>query len=180
VVTDIRMPLSGDDEGVRFANRLRIEHPAIGVVLIGQYADPRYGLALLAHGCEGRAYLLKDRLHEREPLIAAIRTVASGGSVIDPMVVESLVAAPVDGLDGLTPRELEILGQIAEGKSNQAVAEHFALSKKAVEKHINAIFTKLGLPPSEDVSRRVKATLIYLARVDDYRPTAGRRRAHRA
>jgi DNA-binding NarL/FixJ family response regulator len=173
VVTDIRMPPSGDDEGLRLASRLRVEHPAIGVVLISQYADPRYGLALLAHGSEGRAYLLKDRLHEREPLIAAIRTVASGGSVIDPKVVETLVAARVDGLDGLTARELEILAQIAEGKSNQAVAEHFTLSKKAVEKHINAIFSKLGLAPSEDVSRRVKATLIYLASAGPTRVTAG-------
>jgi DNA-binding NarL/FixJ family response regulator len=163
VVTDIRMPPS-DDEGIAFANRLRETHPEIGVVVVSQYADPRYGLALLERGSERRAYLLKDRLRDREHLIAAVYAVADGGSVIDPKVVEALIAARRDGLDELTPRELEILGEMAQGKSNQAIADHLVLTKKAVEKHINAIFMKLGLARADDVSRRVKAALIYLAR----------------
>jgi DNA-binding NarL/FixJ family response regulator len=163
VVTDIRMPPGRDDEGIVFANRLRDTHPEIGVVVVSEYADPRYGLALLARGSERRAYLLKQRLREREPLIAAIHAVARGESVVDPKVVEALVAARRAGLGELTPRENEILGCMARGESNQAIAEHVSLSKKAVEKHINAIFGKLGLVESGDTSRRVKAALIYLA-----------------
>jgi DNA-binding NarL/FixJ family response regulator len=167
VVTDIRMPPSGDDEGVAFANRLRTTHPDIGVVVVSQYADPRYGLSLLQDGSDRRAYLLKDRLRDREHLIAAIYAVAAGDSVVDPKVVESLIAARAatasSPLAELTPRELEILGHMAQGMSNQAIAEALFLSKRAVEKHINAIFMKLGLAHAEDVSRRVKAALIYLA-----------------
>jgi DNA-binding NarL/FixJ family response regulator len=167
VVTDIRMPPSGDDEGIVFANRLRETHPTIGVVVVSQYADPRYGLALLDRGSDRRAYLLKDRLRDREHLIAAVYEVAAGGSVVDAKVVEALIAARTGGenskLAELTPRELEILGHMAQGKSNQAIAEDLYLSKRAVEKHINAIFMKLGLAHAEDVSRRVKAALIYLA-----------------
>jgi DNA-binding NarL/FixJ family response regulator len=163
VVTDIRMPPRGDDEGVVFANRLRTTHPEIGVVVLSQYADPRYGLALLQEGTEGRAYLLKDRFRDRDHLIAAVAAVADGGSVVDSKVVEALIAVRRSGLDELTPREREILGEMAQGKSNQAIADAVFLSKKAVEKHINAIFTKLGLVESEEISRRVKAALIYLA-----------------
>jgi DNA-binding NarL/FixJ family response regulator len=167
VVTDIRMPPSGDDEGITFANRLRQTHPGIGVVVVSQYADPRYGLALLDGGSDRRAYLLKDRLRDREHLIAAIYAVAAGGSVVDAKVVEALIAARTGGehtaLSELTRRELEILGHMAQGKSNQAIAEELFLSKRAVEKHINAIFMKLGLAHAEDISRRVKAALIYLA-----------------
>jgi DNA-binding NarL/FixJ family response regulator len=163
VVTDVRMPPHGDDDGIAFANALRASHPRMGVVVVSQYADPRYGLALLKQGSERRAYLLKDRLREREHLIAAIYAVAQGGSMLDPNVVNALIAARTDGLDELTPRELEILSHIAQGQSNQAIAEQLYLTKKAVEKHINAIFMKLGLSQAEDVSRRVKATLIYLA-----------------
>jgi len=163
VVTDIRMPPAGDDEGIAFANRLRDTHPEMGVVVVSQYADPRYGLALLRRGSERRAYLVKDRLREREPLIAAVYAVAHGGSFVDPKVVEALVGARTTGLDGLTPRENEILGCVARGQSNQAIADHVSLSKKAVEKHINAIFAKLGLVESEETSRRVMAALIYLA-----------------
>jgi DNA-binding NarL/FixJ family response regulator len=166
VVTDIRMPPSGDDEGIRVANLLRKTHPHVGVVVVSQYADPRYGLALLEHGSDGRAYLLKERLHDRENLLSAIETVASGGSVIDSKVVEALIAAHVhdeeSALADLTQRELEILSAIAQGLSNQAIAESLVLTKRAVEKHINAIFAKLGLTENEDVSRRVKAALIYL------------------
>jgi DNA-binding NarL/FixJ family response regulator len=167
VITDIRMPPSGDDEGISFAKRLRETHPGIGVVVVSQYADPRYGLALLDEGSDRRAYLLKDRLRDREHLIGAVYAVAAGGSVVDAKVVESLIAArsvtETSQLAELTRRELEILGHMAQGKSNQAIAEELFLSKRAVEKHINAIFMKLGLAHAEDVSRRVKAALIYLA-----------------
>src|SRR3954462_11956084 len=157
VVTDIRMPPSGDDEGIAFANRLRRTHPEIGVVVVSLYADPRYGLALLGEGSDGRAYLLKDRLRDREHLIAAVYEVAGGGSVVDAKVVEALISARTPGdspLDELTRRELEILGEMAQGKSNQAIAETLFLSKRAVEKHINSIFMKLGLTEAQDVSRR--------------------------
>jgi DNA-binding NarL/FixJ family response regulator len=166
VVTDIRMPPGGDDEGIVFANRLRQTHPEIGVVVVSQYADPRYGLALLDQGSDGRAFLLKDRLRDREHLIAAVYAVAGGGSVVDAKVVEALIAARTGdsgALRELTPRELELLGQMAQGKSNQAIADELFLSKRAVEKHINAIFLKLGLAHAEDISRRVKAALIYIA-----------------
>lgn len=166
VVTDIRMPPSGDGEGIAFANRLRDTHPEMGVVVVSQYADPRFGLALLDRGSDRRAYLLKDRLRDREHLMSAIFAVAAGGSVVDAKVVEALIAARAaerSTLDELTRRELEILGHMAQGKSNQAIAEELYLSKRAVEKHINAIFMKLGLAHQEDISRRVKAALIYLA-----------------
>ncbi len=170
VITDIRMPPSGDAEGIEFANRVRVTHPHIGVVVVSQYADPRYGLALLEGGSDRRAYLLKDRLHDREHLVSAIYAVAAGGSVVDAKVVEALIAARTAGdlspLDELTRRQLEILALMAQGKSNQAIAEDLYLSKRAVEKHINAIFMKLGLAHQDDVSRRVKAALIYLSGVE--------------
>ena len=167
VLTDIRMPPSGDDEGITVANRLRVTHPDVGVVVVSQYADPRYGVALLEGGSEGRAYLLKERLYDRAQLVGALTTVATGGSVVDSKVVEALIAAQVQSerspLSQLTPRELEILSEIAQGKSNHAIADALVLSKRAVEKHINAIFLKLNLTQDEDVSRRVKAALIYLS-----------------
>jgi DNA-binding NarL/FixJ family response regulator len=167
VITDIRMPPSGDAEGIMFANRLRETHPEIGVVVVSQYADPRYGLALLDRGSDRRAYLLKDRLRDREHLISAVYAVASGGSVVDAKVVEALIAARTASqnspLGELTRRELELLGLIAQGKSNQAIASELFLSKRAVEKHIHSIFMKLGLAQQDDVSRRVKAALIYLS-----------------
>jgi DNA-binding NarL/FixJ family response regulator len=167
VLTDIRMPPDDDAEGVRIAAELRDTHPGMGVVLLSQYLEARYALELLVQGSDGRAYLLKDRIHDREQLLAAIRAAANGGSVIDPKVVEVLVAArsrsDASPLAGLTQREREILSEIAQGKSNPAIAESLGLTKRAVEKHINAIFTKLQLPESEDVSRRVKATLLFLA-----------------
>jgi DNA-binding NarL/FixJ family response regulator len=167
VLTDIRMPPSWDAEGIAVANRLRVTHPEIGVVVVSQYADPRYGLALLESGSDGRAYLLKERLHDRGQLVAALEAVAAGGSVVDPKVVEALIAARArdeeSPLAELTRREQEILSEIAQGKSNQAIADKLVLTKRAVEKHINAIFLKLGLTTAEDISRRVKAALIYLA-----------------
>ena len=139
-------------------------------MVLSQFADPRYGLALLEDGSDGRAYLLKERIQHRGQLVNAIETVAQGGSVIDAKVVEGLIAertrAERSPLTELTPRELEILALVARGHSNQAIADELVLTKRAVEKHINAIFLKLGLTEALDVSRRVKATLIYLAEQD--------------
>jgi DNA-binding NarL/FixJ family response regulator len=167
VLTDIRMPPSGDDEGIAIARDLQVTHPEVGVVVVSQYADPRYGIALLEHGSDGRAYLLKERLHDRAQIVAALQAVAAGNSVVDSKVVEALIAARARAesspLAELTQRELEILSEIAQGKSNNAIAEHLVLTKRAVEKHINAIFLKLGLTQAEDFSRRVKAALIYLS-----------------
>ena len=170
VVTDIRMPPSEADEGLQVAATLRETHPDIGVVVLSQFAEPRYGLALLAKGSDGRAYLLKERIQRRGQLVAAIEAVAQGGSVIDAKVVETLVEARERAehspLAELTPREVEILTFVARGHSNQAIADELVLTKRAVEKHINAIFLKLGLTFAEDISRRVKAALIYLAESD--------------
>jgi DNA-binding NarL/FixJ family response regulator len=170
VVTDIRMPPSDSDDGLKVAATLRETHPDVGVVVLSQFAEPRYGLALLDGGSDGRAYLLKERIQHRGQLVAAIEAVASGGSVIDAKVVETLVAArqraEQSPLGELTPRELEILTFVAQGHSNQAIADELVLTKRAVEKHINAIFLKLGLTYATDVSRRVKAALIYLSEHD--------------
>jgi DNA-binding NarL/FixJ family response regulator len=167
VLTDIRMPPTGTDEGIRAAERLRQVRPAAGVVLLSQYADPAYVLTFLEHGTEGRAYLLKERVSDLEQLLGAIREVARGGSVIDPKVVEALVAArsraAQSPLARLTPREREVLALLAEGKSNAAVAEGLVLSERAVEKHINSIFAKLNLPEGRNAHRRVKAVLLFLA-----------------
>jgi DNA-binding NarL/FixJ family response regulator len=167
VLTDIRMPPSETDEGIQVAARLRETNPQIGVVVLSQYADPAYALLLLESGSDRRAYLLKERVHDRAQLVATIRTVAEGGSVIDPKIVEVLVAAKARAdrspLAELTPREHEVLAEIAQGKSNTAIAESLVLTKRAVEKHINSIFMKLGLSDEEDVAKRVKATLLFLA-----------------
>jgi DNA-binding NarL/FixJ family response regulator len=167
VLTDIRMPPHRSDEGIRFAVELRETRPDIGVVVLSQHSDPAYALALLESGSDRRAYLLKDRVSNRAELVAAIRAVASGGSLIDPKVVEALVAARTRAerspLNELTPREREVLAEIAQGKSNAAIGDSLFLTKRAVEKHINSIFMKLGLAESEDVSKRVKAALLLLA-----------------
>jgi DNA-binding NarL/FixJ family response regulator len=170
VLTDIRMPPTHTDEGIRLAALLRERHPAIGVVVLSNYADPAYALALLESGSEGRSYLLKERVHDRSQLVSAINTVAVGGSVMDPKIVEPLMRwrerADASPLADLTAREQEVLAQIAQGKSNAAIAETLVLTKRAVEKHINSIFLKLNLSGAEDVSKRVKATLLFLAEVD--------------
>jgi DNA-binding NarL/FixJ family response regulator len=170
LVTDIRMPPSGTEEGISVATRLRESDPHIGVVVLSQYAEPEYALALLGSGSGRRAYLLKERIRNREQLIGAIEAVARGGSVIDPKIVDVLIEARArparSPLSDLTPRERELLGEIAAGKSNGAIAETLVLTKRAVEKHVNSIFAKLGLPEDQDVSRRVKATLIYLSEMD--------------
>lgn len=166
VVTDIRMPPTGTDEGIQIAARLRSERPGCGVVVLSQHAEAAYALALLGDGSNGRAYLLKERVADLDELIGAVREVAAGGSRIDPEVVEQLVnanrSAPASELSRLTPRETEVLGEMASGKSNAAIAAALVLSERAVEKHTNSIFSKLGLSEERDVNRRVKAVLVYL------------------
>jgi DNA-binding NarL/FixJ family response regulator len=175
VLVDIRMPPTMTDEGIRLAAQLRRTHPEVGVIVMSAHADPTYALALLEGGSEGRAYLLKDRLQSRAQLLATIETVAQGGSVIDPKVVEALVhgrsSQARSPLDVLTPREHEILVEMARGASNAAIAETLGLTKRAVEKHINSVFAKLDLPLSADVSRRVRAVLLFLGRTDRVVPT---------
>jgi DNA-binding NarL/FixJ family response regulator len=171
VVTDIRMPPGDSDEGIRLAAALHERHPGIGVVLLSNYSSPVYALALLDSGSRGRAYLLKDRVHDRDQLLSAIHAVAVGGSVIDPKVIEPLMASRLRGerspLADLSAREREVLAEIAEGKSNGAIADSLVLTKRAVEKHINAIFMKLGLAGAEeDVSKRVTSALLVLAERD--------------
>jgi DNA-binding NarL/FixJ family response regulator len=167
VLTDIRMPPTNTDEGIRLATALRSTHPDIGVVVLSQHVHPGYATALFEDGSDRRAYLLKERVKDQGELGRAVRCVAEGGSVIDPLVVENLLNArrvrEQSQLDALTARELEILGLIAEGRSNLAIAESLFVTKRAVERHINQIFMKLDLGESEDVSRRVKAVLLYLA-----------------
>jgi DNA-binding NarL/FixJ family response regulator len=167
VVTDIRMPPSNTNEGIRLAKDLRTLSPTIGVVVLSQFSEPEYVLSLLDSGSDRRAYLLKERLRARAELRSAIEVVADGGSVIDPKIVEVLVTAKAQAkaspLAELTPREREVLAEIAQGKSNTAIAESLVLTKRAVEKHINSIFLKLGLAGAEDVSKRVTAALLFLA-----------------
>jgi DNA-binding NarL/FixJ family response regulator len=174
VVTDIRMPPTSTDEGIRVATLLREKHPEIGVVVLSNYAEPGYALTLLESGSEGRAYLLKERVHDRAQLVAAIESVAAGGSMLDSKIIEPLVAAKVrhqrSPLMGLTGREREVLAEMAMGKSNAAIADALVLTKRAVEKHINSIFLKLNLSYAEDVSKRVKATLLFLAETDARSP----------
>jgi DNA-binding NarL/FixJ family response regulator len=173
VLTDIRMPPSQTDEGIQIATRLRLEHPRIGVVVLSQYTDPMYVRALLEDGSDRRAYLLKERIHDRRQLVAAIEAVADGGSVVDPKIVEVLLAArardTASPLAELTPREMEVLAAIAEGKSNTAISDALVLTKRAVEKHINAIFLKLNLSHSQEaseISPRVKAALMFLSETE--------------
>jgi DNA-binding NarL/FixJ family response regulator len=166
VVTDIRMPPTGTDEGIQAAAHLRTHRPEVGVVVLSQYANPEYALALLSDGSARRAYLLKESVAGVDELVRAIVTVAEGGSVVDPAVVDALVGASTprrtSDLDRLTAREMETLAEMARGKNNAAIAASLFLSERAVEKHTNAIFSKLGLTEEEDVNRRVKAVLIYL------------------
>jgi DNA-binding NarL/FixJ family response regulator len=167
VVTDIRMPPTGTDEGIRAAAWIRENHPQVGVVVLSQYSAPKYAVALLERGSAGRAYLLKERVGSVDELARAIRTVAQGGSVIDHMVVDELVRARsrerTSGMSSLTARESQILAEMAQGKSNSAIAAAVAVSERAVEKHTNSIFAKLGLTEEKDVNRRVKAVLVYLS-----------------
>ena len=170
VVTDIRMPPTGTDEGIQAASWLRQHYPRTGVVVLSQYVAPKYAVALLEHGSAGRAYLLKERVGSVDELARAIRTVAAGGSVIDHMVVDELVKARSQehssGMSLLTARESQILAEMAQGKSNSAIAGALYVTERAVEKHTNSIFAKLGLSEEKDVNRRVKAVLVYLSHMD--------------
>jgi DNA-binding NarL/FixJ family response regulator len=166
VLTDIRMPPLGTDDGIRLAAELRTSHPGIGVLVISQHSDPIYATTLFEKGTSGRGYLLKESVREPAHLTRALSDVAAGGSVVDPRIVDRLLKTHElredSSLEVLTPREREILAMIAEGRSNKAIAEALTVTKRAVEGHINAIFAKLDLGDPEDVSLRVRATLVYL------------------
>ncbi len=167
VLTDIRMPPTDSDEGIRAAARFRDTVPEVGVVVLSQHDEAEYALALLERGSEGRAYLLKERVSDLDQLVGAIAAVSTGGSVIDPKVVEALVAArsraAKSPISALTPREKEILSEMAQGKTNAAIAATLFLTERAVEKHINSIFSKLQLSGEKDAHRRVKAVLLFLS-----------------
>lgn len=165
VITDIRMPPTHTDEGIRASIEIRERHPDVGVVVLSQFAEPSLVLALFEHGSDGLGYLLKERVNPGD-LQRAIRAVVDGGSVVDPKIVEVLVNARTrrpSEIDRLTPRESEVLSLIAEGLNNASVAEALVLSPKAVAKHINSIFSKLGLGEEETTHRRVKAVLLWLS-----------------
>lgn len=167
VLTDIRLPPTETDEGIRAAALVRETHPETGVVILSQYHEPEYALSLLERGTGGRAYLLKERVSDLDQIIAAIREVAAGGSMIDPKVIEALVAAKArlaqSPVSQLTAREREVLSEMAQGKNNAAIASSLSLTERGVHKHINSIFLKLCLTEEREVHRRVKAVLMYLA-----------------
>lgn len=166
VLTDIRMPPTGTDEGIRAAEQLRSTNPDIGVVVLSQYVEPAFALKLFADGSGGRAYLLKERVGDVDQVLHALRAVADGGFVMDPKVVNALVAGRTrqhSVIDRLTPRETEVLAHIATGRNNAGIAAALFLSERAVEKHINAIFAKLDLSAEPDTHKRVRAVLMYLA-----------------
>jgi DNA-binding NarL/FixJ family response regulator len=167
VVTDIRMPPSHRDEGIQAARRFRLSHPNLGVVVLSQFVDPAYALALFDDGTHRRGYVLKDRVDEVDRLAQAIRVVAAGGSFIDDEVVDALVRSRTRMVDSplntLTARELDVLAEMATGASNTAIADSLGVSSHSVEKHSTAIFVKLGLGEATDVNRRVAAVLMFLA-----------------
>jgi DNA-binding NarL/FixJ family response regulator len=168
LVTDVRMPPTSTDEGIRLANWVRKAHPNTGVIVLSQYVQPEYAAGLLAGGTTARGYLLKERIARFDQLSDAVREVASGGTVLDPLVVEALLAKPSSSslVGGLTRRECDVLTELASGGSNRAVAERLHLTQRAVEKHINSIFAKLGLTGDDTVDRRVKAVLMFLGDVE--------------
>lgn len=163
VLTDIRMPPTHTDEGIRVADRLGRTHPGLGVLVLSQHLDPGYAVRLFAQGSAGRGYLLKERLGDIAVLVGALREVAAGGSVVDPKVVDVLVR-PMNRspLDRLSPREREVLALVAQAKGNAAIAGELVVSERAVEKHIGSIFTKLGVGGDTGEHRRVRAVLTYL------------------
>ena len=167
VVTDIRMPPTGTDEGIRIADELRDSHDGTGVVVLSQFLEPQYALALLERGAAGRGYVLKERVRDLDQLVGAIREVAAGGSVVDVKVVEALVAARSHGeaspLAELTPRERQALQEMAQGKSNAAIARALVITEHSVEKLVHSVFLKLGLTWQPEINRRVKAVLVYLS-----------------
>ena len=166
VLTDIRMPPTGTDEGIRAAKRIRVEHPDVGVVVLSQFTDEEYAYELLKDGAEGLGYLLKERVADVEELVRALTEVSRGGSVLDPKVVEALVAAKDrmahSPLASLTEREREVLSHMAQGQNNASIAKSLFLTERAVEKHINSLFHKLALTEEPDVHRRVMAVLAFL------------------
>jgi len=170
VLTDIRMPPSNTTEGIDAARRIRADHPDIGVVVLSQFAEEAYAYELLKDGAAGLGYLLKERVANLEELVRAINEVAKGGSVLDPKVVEALVSAKDrmahSPLAQLTDREREVLENMAQGKNNASIAKSLFLTERAVEKHINSLFHKLGLSEETDVHRRVKAVLTFLRESD--------------
>jgi DNA-binding NarL/FixJ family response regulator len=167
VVTDIRMPPTQTDEGIRIAERLRQTHPKVGVVVLSQHESAQYAAQLLDMGAAGRGYLLKDRIHDLDHLVSTIMAVSGGECRIDARLVDELVVKRRQRnrspLEDLTPRQREILADIAEGKSNMAIAKERSLTQRAVEKHVSEIFGRLGLACDESISRRVHATLLFLA-----------------
>ncbi len=168
VLTDIRMPPSHHMEGIEAAHRIRAEHPSIGVVVLSQHADEGYAFSLLQHGTAGLGYLLKERVLDRDELLAALTETAAGRSVLDSTVVDTLVGRRTrlnrQPLNRLTDRELRVLSLMAQGRTNAAIAHTLHLSESAIEKHINAIFTKLGLTDEKQVHRRVAAVVAFLQR----------------
>jgi len=166
VLTDIRMPPTGTDEGIRAARQIRADHPDTGVVVLSQYADEAYVYDLLKDGAAGLGYLLKERVADLDEVVRALQEVSRGGSVLDPKVVESLVAAKDrlahSPLAQLTDREREVLSLMAQGMNNASIAKTLFLTDRAVEKHINSMFHKLGLTEEPDVHRRVMAVLAFL------------------
>jgi DNA-binding NarL/FixJ family response regulator len=171
VVTDIRMPPTNQMEGIEVAHAIRSKHPRVGVVVLSQYANSLYAFELFRNGTGGLAYLLKDRVGELEEVLRALREVTTGGSVIDPQVVEGLLARRQQPsgslLETLTSREMEVLSEMAQGKSNAAIAEALFISQSAIEKHINSIFAKLALSADDgEHHRRVAAVLTFLRNQD--------------
>jgi len=164
LLVDVRMPPTGTDEGIRIASELRESRPELAVLVLSQVADPAYAMELFKGGPEGRGYIVKDSLRHQDELTTAVREVAAGGSYVDSQIVTTLLSPrTAHPVDVLTSRELEILGLLAEGRSNASIAVATSISKRGVERHVNAIFAKLGLSDSGDVNRRVMATLLYLA-----------------
>jgi len=163
-VTDIRMPPTQTDEGLRAAQQIRTEMPEIGVLVLSQFIDEGYALELLQGSAEGVGYLLKDRVADIDAFVDALRRVAGRGSVLDPEVVSQLLGRRRgdDPLERLTPREREVLGQMAQGRSNGAIARDLVVTERAIEKHVTSIFSKLGLSAADDGHRRVLAVLTYL------------------
>jgi DNA-binding NarL/FixJ family response regulator len=158
------MPPTQTDEGLRAAQEIRSSYPGIGVLVLSQYVEPAYAMELLADSAEGVGYLLKDRVADVEEFVAAVRRVAEGGSALDPALVTQLVGRRRrdDPLDELTPREREVLELMAEGRSNQGIAQRLVVTERAVEKHVTSIFAKLRLPPASEDHRRVLAVLAFL------------------
>jgi DNA-binding NarL/FixJ family response regulator len=164
VVVDVKMPPTHTDEGLRAAREIRSRFPTMGVLVLSQYIEERYAVELLADGAEGVGYLLKDRVADIDRFRDAVRRVAEGGSVLDPEVVSQMLGRRrrEDPLAELTPREREVLQSMAEGRSNQAIADQLVVTERAVEKHVTSIFSKLGLTPAAEDHRRVLAVLTYL------------------